>query len=172
MLITNLVKRIIQENFVQFVDGQLIFKDGAIDLADPGGGDGGPTMVPVIAYATDPSGAGFSLTPSADLQYIAIAVLSSNVVPAVTDFSGKWQKWKGDPAAQEPSVPGANGEPGGIRMNFSTIILEQKPGTGKVQFNNANIALATEMFIDDTMPSGLDLSGFWNVLGDAGWSFI
>ncbi len=168
MLITNLVNKIIAENFVQFIDGQLVFKEGVIDIAADPGGAGGPTMVPVVAYASDPAGTGFSLTPSAALQYVAIAVLSSNVVPAVTDFTGKWLKWKGDPGADGTGAAGVNGEPGGIRMNYSNIILEQKPGTGKIQFNNLNIALATEMYIDDAMPSGVDLSGFWNVLGD-GW---
>ncbi len=167
MIITNLVKRALEQNFVQFVDGKLIFKDGVIDINDPVT-PSGSASIPVIAYASDLNGANFSLVPSASLQYIAITVLSVLATPVAADFAGKWQKWKGDPGADASGAPGTNGEPGGIRMNYSTVTTAQKPGTGKIMFNNTNIALATEMYIDEMMPSGVDLSGFWLLL-TSGW---
>ncbi len=53
-----------------------------------------------VAYASDNSGTGFSLTPGSGLKYIAVTksttVISS---PGASDFTGLWQKYRGDDGA-------------------------------------------------------------------------
>ncbi|MCE7915558.1 MAG: hypothetical protein DYH15_13015 [Nitrosomonas sp. PRO4] len=163
--IINLIKTIINEGFVQYLDNKLVFKGGEIDLS---GVVGGGSNIPIIAYASAPDGTGFSLVPGAGLGYIAITVLPQDTTPAVAHFANLWQRWKGDPGQAAEPLNGTNGEPGGIRMNLSTITTEAKPGTGKVAFNNADISLATEMYVDEMMPSAVDLSGFWDLI-ESGW---
>lgn len=169
MYIIFLLKKILNENFVQYLDNKLVFKGGEIDLSGVTGVSSAD--IPVIAYAADISGAGFSLVPGAGLEYIGITVLPQDTTPTPAHFANLWQKWKGEPGESALPINGTNGEPGGIRMNLSTLTVEEKPGTGKVRFNNANISLSTEMYIDEMMPSAVDLSGFWSLL-ELGWYFM
>ncbi len=69
-------------------------------LTGPAGADGtdGTSMYTYVAYATDNSGTGFSLTPTDLLKYRAeIHVTSPLTPPTSTDFSGAtWVKYIGD----------------------------------------------------------------------------
>lgn len=174
-LIPNVIKKIKEENFVQFINGQLVWKGGSIDLSGLGGGGGGgggvsPNEIK-FAYASAPDGTGFTLDSSTELEYVAFKSFAPDVTPVKNDFAGLWYHRKGLPGAPGLDASGINGEPGGIRMNLSTTTASEKPGTGLIRFNNANLALATEMYMDEAMTSGVDLSNFVNALG-TGWQFM
>lgn len=58
-----------------------------------------------IGYASDGSGTGFSLTPSASLKYIAVLNSTTEIVtPVVGDFVGLWEKYLGDDGAGSGTV--------------------------------------------------------------------
>lgn len=64
-----------------------------------------------IAYASDASGTGFTLTFNAALDYIAILTTETEIpAPAVGDFTGLWKKYKGEDGT--PGAPGADGSDG------------------------------------------------------------
>lgn len=165
-LLSNVIKKVEDEGFVKYENGQLIFKDGVIDLSglelDPS------TLVPKFAYASAIDGTGFTLTSNDTLDYMAIIAAAPDAVLTVSDFAGQWFRRRGLPGLDGTGTNGNNGEPGGIRMDYSINTVEEKPGTGKIRFNNTNIALATEMYVDEMIPSAVDLSAFWSLLG-SGW---
>lgn len=161
-LITNVVKKIQAEKFTQFIDGQFVVDGEVIDnVLDIGGGNG-VSMIPVIAYASAIDGTGFTLTNSDTLEYTATAVLDSTVTPVAADFTGKWYHRKGIPGATPDPVPGADGQQAGFRINYTIDTTEKNPNTGNIGFDNTNLALATKIYLNDTMPSGVDLSGVIN----------
>lgn len=163
-LVENIIKKIFAENFVQYIDGNLVFKEGIIEVASTGETGTGTAYTVAIAYASAPDGTGFTLTSSDTLEYQAFKVIEVGQPLTADDFVGLWYHRKGLPGVDATGTPGTNGEPGGIRMNFDVITTEGKPGTGKIRFN----AGKTEMYIDEMMGSGADLSGFWSEL-DSGW---
>lgn len=53
-----------------------------------------------VAYASNSSGADFSLTPSTNLKYVAIKNSDTEIQsPSASDFTGLWQQYIGDPGA-------------------------------------------------------------------------
>lgn len=73
-----------------------------------------------IAWASSPSGTGFTTTFSAALDYIAIRTTTTPIVsPAASDFTGLWKKYKGE--------VGSQGDPGGEANHWS--IQEIPSGT-------------------------------------------
>lgn len=166
-LITNIIKKVKDEGFVRFVGGNLLDgQDNIIDsIADPGVG-GGVAGTVVIAYASSPVGAGFTLTNSDTLEYIAFKYFPEGATPIAADFSGLWFHRKGLPGDTPTPIPGTNGQASGFRVNIDILTAAAKPGTGKIRANNANWAIATELYLDEMMPSGVDLSGVINLLKD------
>lgn len=168
-LVENIINRIINEKFVQYIDGQLVFKEGTIDISGLGQGGDGTVYTPVFAYASAPDGTGFTLENSTTLDYTAVKVVELGTPLTANDFAGLWYHRKGLPGDPGTGTNGTNGEPGGIRMNNdASSVTEGKPGTGKIRWNNATPGSATELYIDEMMGSGADMSGFWTLL-DAGW---
>lgn len=75
-------------------------------------GGGGDSAYVYIAYASDDSGSGFTLTFNAALDYIAILATDTGISsPAAGDFAGLWKKYKGEPGAD--GVDGVGVPPGG-----------------------------------------------------------
>jgi len=79
----------------------------------PGGESGGQDGVDAyvyVAYASDNTGTGFSLTPTSELKYRAeIHVSTPLVPPTIGDFAGAtWVKYLGDDG--EDGLPGADGQ--------------------------------------------------------------
>lgn len=71
------------------------------------GADGEDAFV-YIAYASDASGTGFTMTYDSGLDYIAIRSTTTAIAsPVVGDFAGLWKKYKG-----EPGTNGTNGTNG------------------------------------------------------------
>lgn len=78
--------------------------DGADGTNGTNGTDGDDAYI-YIAYASDSSGTGFTLTFNPDLDYIAIKHTTTAIAsPAVGDFTGMFKKYKG-----EAGSPGADG---------------------------------------------------------------
>lgn len=77
----------------------------AVEEVDVEGG-GGDSAYVYIAYASDASGTGFTLTFNAALDYIAILATDTEIPsPAAGDFAGLWKKYKGEPGADGVGVP-------------------------------------------------------------------
>jgi len=64
---------------------------------------------------------------------------------------------------------GADGNFGGATFDytFDTVTTNTDPGQGKLKFNNANISLATQMYIDDTNDAGTDIQTFLRTIDDS-----
>lgn len=172
-IIINVEKRMKAAGFTRFIDGQLLAGDDSIiDTIESPGGGSGIQYIPVTAYASDINGAGWTLTNSDTLDYQAWVILDATVTPVVGDFAGKWYRRKGLPGSSGTGTPGVDGQQAGFPINFSTATTATKPGIGLIKFNNANIALATAMYIDELTPGGADLSGMINALLKDGMSFL
>jgi hypothetical protein len=68
------------------------------------------------------------------------------------------------------SIDGERGLPGsdpGQRYIWSTTVTDADPGTNIIRANNASLASATQLFIDDLSAGGDDLSAYWNTLDDS-----
>ncbi|SNX59720.1 hypothetical protein SAMN06296273_1157 [Nitrosomonas ureae] len=162
-LIENIIRKILNENFVRFLEGAFIDADGnpiPINLEN----NGGSGLIPHFAYASDPSGTGFILTTSTELEYIAIKVAAPDAVLTVADFSGLWFHRKGLPGVSIPGADGINGKNGGFPCIYSSDTDETQPDQGGIKFNNANPGLATEMYISAMSPSGMDLTALLNAI--------
>lgn len=174
-LIENLLVKVFNEGYVKFEGGQLVFKDGLIDVGSIGSGGSGSTNTVVIAYASDSAGNGFTLTSNDTLNYIAFKVVPQELVGTLTaaSFAGLWFNRQGIPGVNSGTngVDGVNGEPGGLRYNYSTTTTEEDPTTGIIRFNNANPALATKAIISYMMVSSVDVSNFLTNVG-SGWYFM
>ena len=74
------------------------------DTGDPG--TNGSNAFVYIAYASDSSGTGFTLTFNSSLDYIAVKATTTAIPsPIASDFTGLWKKYKG-----EPGTNGTNGQ--------------------------------------------------------------
>lgn len=169
-LILNIDKKMRDLGYVRFINGQLLAgNNDVIDfVSEPGGGVSGPLelMIPVPAYASAPDGTGFTLTNSDALEYMAWAVLPLGHTPVANDFAAKWYHRKGLPGTSGTGTPGTDGQAAGFRVNWDSITTEAKPGGGRIRANNANPALATELYLDEDMPTGMDISGLINFMKD------
>lgn len=94
------------------------------DRSGSGGGTPGDSAYVYIAYASNSSGAGFTMTFNPSLDYIAILATDTEILsPAAGDFAGLWYKRKGDIGDTGPPGPGvpAGGATGQIlRKNDET----------------------------------------------------
>ena len=71
---------------------------------------------------------------------------------------------------QGPMGPsGPAGSFGGVTIDytFDTNTANTDPGTGRVKFNNLNLAIATEMYVDSTDDSGVDLATLLQTIDDS-----
>jgi hypothetical protein len=74
----------------------------------PAGADGDDAYV-YIAYASDASGTGFTMTFNASLDYIAIKTTTAPIAaPGASDFAGLWKKYKGEQGPQGDQGPQGN----------------------------------------------------------------
>lgn len=162
-LLENVIKKVLSENFIRYLNGEIIDKDDnpiPINMEN----NGGSGLIPHFAYASDPSGNGFTLVTSTELEYIAIKVAAPDAVLTAADFSGLWFHRKGLPGASIPGADGINGKNGGFPCIYSSDTDETQPDQGGIKFNNANPALATEMYISAMSPSGMDLTALLNAI--------
>lgn len=162
-LIENIIRKILNEKFVRFLEGALVDENGnpiPIDLED----NGGSGLIPHFAYASDPSGNDFTLTSSTELEFIAFKVAAPDAALTAVDFSGLWFHRKGLPGVSIPGADGINGRNGGFPCVYSSDTDETQPDQGAIKFNNANPALATEMYISAMSPSGMDLTALLNAI--------
>lgn len=84
---------------------------GTTDTGVMAEGVPGDSAYVYIAYASDASGTGFTLTFDANLDYIAILSTDTEILtPAVGDFAGLWKNYKG--AAGADGADGADGSNG------------------------------------------------------------
>lgn len=66
-------------------------------------------------------------------------------------------KGDGGPPGNDSTVPGPKGDkgdPASLTFEFSTTTSDADPGAGKFRLNNATVASATQMFIDDAPLEG------------------
>lgn len=102
------------------------------------------------AYATAADGTGFSLTYTGVQTYRAI--LLSNVIiptPVQGNFTGLWQRWTGP-----------DGISGAVTRNwkFSNNTAATDPGSTYVKLNNADLTLATAIYISETDNSSISVA--------------
>lgn len=71
---------------------------GANGSPGAAGADGDDAYL-YLAFASDSSGTGFSLTPAAGLDYVAFKASTTALTPVVGDFSGLWRKYIGTDGA-------------------------------------------------------------------------
>jgi hypothetical protein len=62
---------------------------------------------------------------------------------------------------------GTDGYDPGFRFDFSTTITDSDPGAGTVRLNDANAALATYAYIDNTDAAGATITGWLDGLDDS-----
>lgn len=77
-------------------------------------GDPGESAFVYIAYASDGSGTGFTMTFNASLDYIAILTTDTEIPsPVVGDFAGLWKNYKGAQGIQGiQGIQGVQGDQG------------------------------------------------------------
>jgi hypothetical protein len=94
-----------------------------IQVHGGGAGADGEDAYVYIAYASDASGTGFTMTFNAALDYIAVLSTDTEIeTPQASDFAGLWKNYKGATGAQgvqgpagadgEDGAPGPQGDPG------------------------------------------------------------
>ncbi len=62
---------------------------------------------------------------------------------------------------------GAQGDKGGLRYAFSTTTTDADPGVGNFRYNNATIASVTQIYLDNAVVEGTDLSAFLDQFDDS-----
>src|SRR3990172_6571720 len=96
-----------------------------------------------IAYASDASGTGFTMTFDANLNYIAIKTTTVAIgSPAVGDFAGLWKNYKGATgAAGADGNDGSNGSNGSDGADAYVYIAyaSDASGTGFTMTFDANL---------------------------------
>jgi len=127
-----------------------------------------------ISYATNSVGAGFSMTPSASLKYLQTIVVNAPIpTPTIANFPGSWVKYIGDDGAAGAAgtngtngTNGTDGNPGALSFEyvFSNSTSSTDPGTGNMRFNNADVTLASQIFISENIPAGTNISNVFGLL--------
>jgi hypothetical protein len=95
-------------------------------------GAAGQSVYPYIAYASDASGTGFSLTPGTNLNYIAI-LLSTTVIgsPSASNFTGLWKQYGSTISSVASPLTLTNGQLGINAASANTAnYLVQRDGSG------------------------------------------
>ena len=129
--------------------------------ADGAAGAAGVSAFNYIAYASDTSGTGFSLTPGSGLNYVAF-ITSSTVIssPNAGNFTGQWQQYVG--AAGATGATGSAGAAGasaylyiGYASDASGTGFSQTPGSGLnyVAFLSSNVVIGS--------PNAGNFTGLW-----------
>ena len=74
---------------------------------------------------------------------------------------------KGDQGNQ--GIQGPDGNFGGATFDytFSTSTTNSDPGTGNIRFNNANVSIATQLYIDDQDDNATDIQSFLRTIDDS-----
>lgn len=65
-----------------------------------------------------------------------------------------------DPEGNQITPAGTQGASAGLPYAYSSTTAEADPGAGTFRFNNANVASATALYIDNTITGGTDVSAF------------
>jgi hypothetical protein len=166
-LVENILRKAVEEGFVRYEDGNFYDRNDDIILVnqDPVSPGSGSNLIPFIAYASSPDGAGFTLTSSDTLEYIAFKIAASDAVLVAADFAGLWFHRKGLPGSGGTGVDGIDGRQAGFPVVFLSDTGATKPALqGGVKFNHASLASATVMYIDELSPAGDDRSALINTL--------
>ena len=142
---------------------------GATGAAGSDGADGDSAYV-YIAYASDASGADFTTTFNAALDYIAVkATTTAIVTPQASDFTGLWKNYKGAQGIQgiqgETGLTGAAGADGtdGVNAYVYIAYASDSSGTGFTTTFDTNLdyvaikATTTEI----VTPQASDFTGLW-----------
>lgn len=111
-------------------------------------GDPGVSSYVYFGYASDATGANFSLTPAANLKFIQELTLRQPATTlTVADFTGTWVKYIGDDGAT-----GLDGGYGGFTTIFKyrNNTSNSNPGAGNLRLNNTNFTIATELYVSET----------------------
>ena len=148
--------------------GQFQFTSGGVEYLFPAEGWIGFEVVVAaattnrmyVAYASDASGTGFSLTPASNLPYLAFRVGSTPLTPLVTDFAGRWVRFQG--------LNGSNGTDGtnGVSAYLYTAFAADGMGTGFSLTPNSGLpyiaVLASPTVL--TPPTAANFEGAWQLL--------
>lgn len=139
---------------------------GAIELVDlPEGLDGDSAYV-YIAYASDASGTGFTLTFNEDLNYIAIFATDTEIpAPVAGDFAGLWKNYKGGPG--NDGSPGQDGENAYLYIAYASdnIGTDFSLSPGSTLKYIAALSTDTEIIT----PEASNFTGLWQkYIGDDG----
>lgn len=130
------------------------------------GADGDSAYV-YIAYASDASGADFTTTFSATLDYIAIKTTTTEITtPQASDFTGLWKNYKGVQGIQglqgETGADGVDGTDGANAYVYIAYASDSS-GTGFTTTFDTNLdyvaikATTTEI----VTPQASDFTGLW-----------
>lgn len=142
---------------------------GIQGVAGADGTDGANAYV-YIAYASDASGTGFTLTFNASLDYIAIKATTTEIAsPVASDFTGLWKNYKGAQGIQGiqgiQGVAGADGTDGTDGVNAYVYIAYASDASG-TDFTMTFNALLDYVAIKATTteivsPTASDFTGLW-----------
>ena len=159
-LIQNVIKKMKSEGFVRYVNNKFLDgQDDEITVNVDGSGSGSNPMW--VGYATSAAGANFTVEPTTAqaTTYEYIAFKTHPTKPGKNEFANLWFHRKGIQGIPgEKATNGTNGDHAGFRYNYSSDTTETRPGGGVVKFNNANPALATEIYLDYSVVSGLSIA--------------
>lgn len=115
-------------------------------------GQDGQSQYTYIAYASNNSGAGFSLIPSVSLPYIQIITVNNPIQTlTVANFTGTWVKYIGDNGTNGGNgTAGKDGNHGSISLSykFNTSTTASDPGFGFIKFNDTDLTGADTMYIN------------------------
>lgn len=163
-----------------FVAGQMVTDNGALYAANQNtlnqrpslntptiwrlvvaAGVDGASAFNYIAYASDASGTGFSLTPTSGLNYVAFRTSPTAISsPQASDFAGLWVKFTGaDGAAGAAGATGAAGQSAYLYVGYASDTsgtgFSLTPGSGLsyVAFRSTTTPINT--------PSASDFTGLW-----------
>jgi len=121
-------------------------------------GDPGVASYLYVAYASDASGANFSLTPSDTLKFRQEIILHQPATTlTIADFPGAWIKYIGNDGAA-----GIDGAYGGftIPYKYRSNTSNSNPGAGNIRFNNTDFTLITEAYVSEMDNDGTPAAAF------------
>lgn len=137
-------------------------------------GTDGQSAYVYIATANTNTGTGFTYPMNPTQPYIAIITTTTPIVnPVAGDFTGQWHYWVGPSGAAGTNgtngTNGANGVNGAISLNYKWIndVSGSNPGVGYVKVNNANVASATNLYINLTDANSISVAGVLAYMGNS-----
>lgn len=120
-------------------------------------GTNGQSAYVYIATANTNTGTGFTYPMNPTQPYIAIITTTTPIVnPVAGDFTGQWHYWVGPSGAAGTNgtngTNGADGVNGAISLNYkwNNDTSASAPAASYVKVNNANVGLATSLYINIT----------------------